>query len=291
MPTITPTTLTNDDLFTQLKCVLETKDEMLQYDTGVGDIVINLSRVDWFTPAFLAPFSVVYNELMHGGVNVEISFPPEYGSREYLNQICFPEGTHDPTNNFQNHIPLCLMSSDHGQSIIESVGRKVRELVRENYSSFSSGAIDGVTYPIKETIDNVDCHSQCHFGTLLIQNYPNKPFLDICVADDGISIPGSYDQHETEYDTDTEAIQLALQGVSTRPDTGHMRGYGLRTTVNMICDGLNGEVLISSRNAVINRQGNDVTERTFENLHWDGTIFVARLYEPDDDFNYLEYLT
>jgi len=291
MRTITISRLHNDTLPTQLRCFLETKDKMYQYASNGDDIRLDFSNVRWFTPAFLAPLSVAYNHLVDSGINIQISEPNDRGVRHYLNQIRFPRGTASPTIKYRNHIPLCLMNTDENDGVIETVGQKVRELVRKKYSDFSSGAIDAVTYPVNEIIDNVDQHSGCEYGSLLIQNTPQKPFLTICIADNGISIPGNYDRHNIEYDSDVDAIRKALEGRSTSPEAGHHRGYGIRTTVNMICDGLNGEILITSGNGTIRREENRGPNSRFSDLNWDGTIFIGRLYKPSDDFNYIQYLT
>lgn len=291
METITPSRLYNDNLLTQYKCFLNTKQKLQEYASDGERICIDFRQVDWFTPAFLAPLSVVYNQMVDRGVDIEIIRPNDYRIREYLNQICFPTGTANPTNQYRNHIPLCLMNTGENDNIIESIGRKVRDLIMENYSDFSSGAIDAVTYPIKEIIDNVDQHSQCEYGSLLIQHTPNKPFLTICIADNGISIPGNYQSHEIEYGSDLDAIRKALAGHSTSPESGYHRGLGIRTTLNMICDGLDGEVIISSGNGTIWQNENQDPISRFSDKSWNGTIFIGRLYEPSEDFDYIQYLT
>lgn len=140
-------------------------------------------------------------------------------------------------------------------------------------------------YPVSEIIDNVSEHSNCDVGFVMVQNYPNKECIDLCISDNGISIPGNYEDYGIDFTADADAVQKALQGLSTK---GEGRGYGLRTTSNLVCEGLGGFVLLSSREGTVYRQQDRVS--TFSSDLWDGTTFIARLYPPSAGFDLYEYL-
>jgi hypothetical protein len=289
MHRIPVSSLDNGSLLSQYRTALCTRDAM--FNCEENEMLLDLSSAEWFAPTFLTPISVAYNRLVSDGKDIQIQYPRQQGAKAYLDQIHFPEGVAEPTDKHDNHLPLCLMNTDSNRDVVEIVGRKIRELVRKQFSSLSKSGVMWITYPLNEIIDNVDYHSQCDFGALLIQRYPSKEQIDICIADDGISIPGSFDTYDVDYDSDEDAVRQALQeGISTRRDTGYERGYGLRTTAEMVCDGINGQIMLSSREATLYRDGHSGPHCRLNDNHWNGTVFTARLNVPDDDFDYKDYI-
>lgn len=287
MTIASPTSLVDDDLRTQFDAAHSVFHEMSNYPRSSG--TVDISSAEWFTPAFLAPVSVA---AMHHGDSLDtgFDFPEKPGIQAYLDQIGFPDGAVSPTKQYQNHLPLCRLNTNTDTDAVEIVGSKMSDLLANQFADAPSGTITAVQYPMHELIDNVDYHSRCDNGSLLIQNYPNKSYLDICVADDGVSIPGSYDDFDIEFESDVDALLKATNGVSTKPNTGHERGYGLRTTTELICDGLDGEVLLASRDGFIHRKGDGDFSTASEEIHWPGTVFVARLEMPDESFPWKRYV-
>lgn len=123
-----------------------------------------------------------------------------------------------------------------------------------------------------------------------MQHYPRKNSLDICVADDGISIPGTYDEFGIEYADDVDAVRKALRGISTKPDAGHERGYGLRTSTKMVCEGLRGSILLSSGTGTLYKNRSEDPTAELPDQQWPGTVFAARLNLPDDAFEWAKYV-
>lgn len=283
--------LNDDSLLRQFKKGLRLKKKALQ---GEGSVEIDLKSAEWITPAFLAPTCILYHQLKERGREVDIIYPRKPGVSAYLHQIGFPEGSEDPSEKYDNHLPLCLMNPDQGPDTIDIIGSKLHDLLKKQLKETPwGGMLNGVTYPISEIIDNVDYHSSCDFGATLVQRYPNKDCLDICIVDDGISIPGRYRQFGIDFDSDEEAVTKALQeSISTRENADTDQGFGLRTTADMICDGLNGRVLLASRRAGLRRiRGNSARPITMPTL-WSGTMFAARLNLPQDvdEFNFLDHI-
>lgn len=78
----------------------------------------------------------------------------------------------------------------------------------------------GLKYIIQESIDNIIEHSESNRGYILCQAYPNKKFLDICIADNGITLLGSYVKSGfTGITDDLTAITKANKGISTKKST------------------------------------------------------------------------
>jgi len=289
---VVPRGLDGDDLINHLRIGLDTKEELRNEAKRNRSVVLDLSNANWFAPTFLTPVSVVYNQLVDEGCDISIDYPNDYQVKSYLNMIDFPEGTPDPPDHYKNTLPLCSMNTNRDADAVDIVSEKMGKLIKNQFlSSTDVDQVMWLKYPFSETIDNVDTHSKCDHGALLIQNYPSKNFFDFCIADDGISIPGNFEQHDIGFPSDDEANRMAMEdGYSTRQTDDGRRGFGLRTTVEMVCDGLKGEVLLSSRGSTLSRDKNNKIKRKIKKQSWDGTIFAARLHPPSDDFSYMEYL-
>ncbi len=102
---------------------------------------------------------------------------------------------------------------------------------------------------IGELVDNVEQHSESSKAFVEGQIYRKKGFTELCILDNGISIPGAFKEHRKAYANDADAIIQAIRGVSTKPDG--QRGTGLGFVSNLITQGLCGEAFISSGNGFI----------------------------------------
>lgn len=255
------------------------------------EIVLSMQNANWVTPSFSAPIAVECSRLASAGKEIRTRIP-NAGLREYLGQIEFPLGTTDPMRSFENHLPLCRLA-DTGNMLVETVGQELRELITQDYTEEVNGCVSALTYPINEIVENVSSHSACDFGTVLVQHYPSRSMIDICVADDGISIPGSFDDFGIEYESHEDAIRkAAVDGVSTREGDEHGdSGFGLRTTIAMVCEGTGGSAMISSGDCTMYRNSTGGLQRRSSRHSWSGTVFAARLQFPlDDEFRYLDYV-
>lgn len=254
-------------------------------------VVIDVSNSKWFNPASLVPLCVTYHREVRNGRQIEFELPNDLRTERYLNTITFPEGSTDPSKHYKNHLPLCQLSTDPSSGAAEHVGSKLQSLLRKEFESLSGEAVQGISYPISEMVDNIDQHSNCDVGAVLVQRYPSKEFIDIGIVDDGVSVPGNFESHGVEFDSDKEALSRAAKGlVSTKPDTGHNRGFGISTTINLVCNGMNGSVLFQSRDGSYFKDGERVYCSSASNT-WPGTSFIFRLHVPEDGFGFLDYIT
>lgn len=252
--------------------------------------LIDLSNAQWFTPAFTAPFCVIYNQYKDV-LDIDVQLPSSFGIMAYMNQIGFPEGVTDLSKSYKNNLPLCLLNNDTNRSTIETISLELRRLMKSHFCQLSAGRVEGLTYPIYEIADNVDQHSECSWGAVLVQKYPKSDRLDVCIIDDGISIPGSFDKSGIGYQDDYKAIEDAISGVTTRSGEGsRSRGFGLQTTINLICDGLNGSVVICSRDGYYSQSEEGVNTHKIKPIFWDGTAFIARMKVPEPEFRLLDYV-
>ena len=151
----------------------------------------------------------------------------------------------------------------------------------------------GLKYIVEESVDNIIEHSESERGYIFSQSYQKKKYLDICIADSGISLLGSYRKAGRKEFTDhLMAIQAANSGISTKnlPDAEN-RGYGITTSKKMLVDGLSGNYVMLSGNAL------HLKTQTIEKFvslpgeaNWKGTIIAIRIPYINESFNYIQYV-
>ena len=195
-----------------------------------------------------------------------------YSRKTYIPIINFPART----------------NSDDKEAIISVVENM---MIRQ--SNVPANVSTGIKYIIGETIDNITEHSETDRGFVFAQSYPLKGYLDLCIADRGISLLGSY-QKARDYEilSDLEAIKAANRGISSKnlPEAEN-RGYGIITSKRMLVEGLGGQYLmISGSSFYFNGNGFDNFYTLPPGLRWQGTIIALRIPYQVSSFNYINYI-
>jgi len=151
----------------------------------------------------------------------------------------------------------------------------------------------GIKYMIEETVDNVTEHSNTDRGYIFVQAYPTKGYIDVCIADRGITLLGSYQSlADNGIVDDMEAIKAANRGISSknRPDAEN-RGFGIYTSKKMLIGGLQGQYLMISGNSLYMKDRNlDSFYSLPEGIRWNGTIVAFRIPFQSPEFNYINYI-
>jgi hypothetical protein len=151
-----------------------------------------------------------------------------------------------------------------------------------------------VSYQITEAVNNICDHSHASRGYLFLQYYPRKKLMDIAIADMGVSLLGSYIMNGHEgVKNHVEAMQSALNGESTKLEKN--RGFGIRTSRNMLVQGLEGRYFMMSGNAFLNsRPGIEDSIGVFPEkpgIQWNGTFIALRVpVNTKPGFDYTKYL-
>ncbi len=106
-------------------------------------------------------------------------------------------------------------------------------------------------YIISELTSNIYDHTSfeekfASQGYTYAQQYPNLNKLDICIMDDGLSIPGRFKKSGMSFDDECHAIELAISNNSTLSKDPLERGNGLWSTIKLAVEGNGAEVLIVS---------------------------------------------
>lgn len=151
------------------------------------------------------------------------------------------------------------------------------------------GGKQSIYHVCNELISNVYDHTPfekgyANQGYTYAQEYPHERKLDICVMDDGLSIPGKFEMHDIDFVDDCDAIFKAVNHFSTEKDDSpliYSRGNGLWSTLRLVIGGNNGSALIVSRNGCLHISKKD----TYKYYHLDnnsifnGTLVSLRFNE------------
>lgn len=261
------------------------------------NITLDFSDVKFITSLYVLPLVVFLNSC---NKNITI-----VNMNEYLQTIGFAKGmcpdkmrksefiaimekysqkTYIPIVSF----PATKDSDDKKDAILSTV-----ESIIMRQLNLDSNISTGLKYMLGESIDNIIQHAQSERGYIFAQSYPNKKFLDICIADSGITLLGSYQTlPDNEIESDLEAIQAANRGISTKNlPNAENRGYGIITSKKMLIDGLDGSFIMMSGNALhlYNSEHQKFIE-TPSSIRWDGTIIALRMPYLNKDFHYINYI-
>ena len=192
----------------------------------------------------------------------------------------------------RTYIPIINFPAKADSDEKDAISSVVESIIIRQLNIPSNVAI-GLKYMIEETLDNITEHSDSDRGFIFAQAYPTKGYLDLCIADRGISLLGSYQRiHGNEIESDLEAIMAANRGFSSKnlPDAEN-RGYGIYTSKKMLTEGLGGQyLLLSGGSFYLKTPGFDSFYTLPDGLRWNGTIVVFRIPYNVDKFNYINYI-
>ena len=192
----------------------------------------------------------------------------------------------------KTHIPIINFPALAGNDEKEIISSVVEDLMIRQMN-IPSNVATGLKYMVGEILDNITEHSESDRGYVFAQAFPEKGYLDLCVADRGISLLGSYRRLENnEIESDIEALRAANRGISSKnlPDAEN-RGYGIYTTKKMLVEGLGGQYLMLSGNALYMEGAGYDNFYTFpEGIRWNGTIVALRIPCHGATFNYVNYI-
>ena len=245
-------------------------------------VIFDLSKVGWVFPLLILPIASHIRD-----TGSEYILPENHDVHAYLETIGFPEGVNSISqiNKEKTYIPICVLERNNPQkNDLESTFAEMVYKVLEPNTQVK----DAIYYPITELVDNIFEHSKAEEGYVFAQYYPTKKFVDLCIVDRGRGITASYKEEKNLEFSDGEAIKAALDGLSTKPEQA--RGYGIRTTRKIICDGLGGEFVIISGKAAFYSLQNKENIYKLCNFYWKGVIAAYRIPQPKAPIDIYEYI-
>ena len=260
-------------------------------------ITLDFSEVRFVTPLYVLPLVVFLN-----GCDKDVTIT---NASAYLQTIGFTKGMYPDKMrkseflaimekySHATYIPIVSFpatkdNDDEKDAILSTV-----ETIIVRQLGITANVATGLKYMLGESIDNIIQHANSERGYIFAQSYPHKGYLDICIADSGITLLGSYQTlQNNEIESDLEAIQAANRGISTKNlPNAENRGYGIITSKKMLIDGLGGSFIMMSGNALhlYNSENRKFVE-TPSNIRWNGTIIALRVPYINKNFQYINYI-
>ena len=170
---------------------------------------------------------------------------PHPNTRHYLEKVLGRQRCTDTT------YPLRKLKKFHYNNtygLADKVEEHLSQVTDEIFDLFDLNLdLNGINLIVYEMLTNIYKHSKFENAYILCQKYPNANKLDICMIDDGVTIPGSFEEVNIEFLNDTEAIFDAINGKTSDKEGYKLHGRGLNTTASITSLGFGGEMLIASR--------------------------------------------
>ena len=292
----------NDKLGSAFKILIDfltIVEESDKYD----EIVVDFSQLKFGNPFLILPICAKINAIRH--THTKVTCLPSYNEHvnDYLEKVFFPEGFDGNENrNFSDilltyqsktYLPICKIPilSECIQLRSEIISTLENVLLKQ--LNLTGQIVSVIKYLISEAIDNIVEHSGCKDnGWIMVQNYPLKGFLDVCIVDLGIGIHGSYiETGKYAVESDAHALELAINGKSTKLIT-ETRGYGIDTSRRMLVEGLGGTYFLFSGDSfyVYTPEFNQITDLK-KAIFWKGTMLALRIPKKiPAQFNYTTFL-
>lgn len=260
-------------------------------------IILDFSEVRLVTPIYVLPLMVFLNSCDRV---IDI-----VNTNEYLQSIKFATGMLPDRMrksefvaimekySIETFIPIISFPASKDREDEKDTILSTVESIIVKQLNLSLNVTMGLKYMIGEYIDNIIQHAGAERGFIFAQSYPDKGYVDVCIADNGVTLLGSY---KTIFgiivNNDIEAIQAANRGISTKNlPNAENRGYGIITSKKMLIDGLGGTFVMMSGNALHIYNTNDKRFiETPRNIRWDGTIIALRIHYTNEKFQYINYI-
>ncbi len=267
----------------------------IEYSTD-KDVVIDFSNTRFISPVF-ALSMLVY--VSNNDRNIRFANMNDYMKAIHLDNVIKPdEGRRSEfvaimeRYSQKTYIPVISFPAQKNNDDKEDILSVVENLIIRQLS-IQSNVASGVKYLISETIDNITEHSESDRGFICAQAYQKKGYLDLCIANRGVTLLGSYTKlDDNEIASDLEAIKAANRGISSKnlPDAEN-RGYGIYTSKKMLIDGLGGQyMMMSGSTGYMKSRKIDEFFTLPRGLRWSGTIIALRIPYQAPLFNYINYI-
>lgn len=270
-------------------------------------VIWDFDNASFSHPFFIAPLAIYRDYLSQSSIvrytNINSKLLPYLSVIKFFDFLNIDNSTNldDILNVYENksYIPICRFELEPGntenknidnmQSIIQSV------IIKQN--QIDNRLRTPISYLFGELICNMQQHSNAKYGYLFSQYVKTDNSLYICLADNGITIYGSYVNKGKYIDViesnEATALKLATEGYSTKnlPNSEN-RGYGISSNIKMIVEGLGGEFFILSGGAFHRDDGkNDIYINLPDNIFWNGTIILVKIpINVNNEFDFTKYL-
>lgn len=248
--------------------------------------MLDMSNLCWILPcAALILASKIKKEVEKGCV-VKVIEPKSSSVRIYLESLGFPMGRDGRSKSF---IPIHYFTKSSGEDSTKIIDKEIKEIFEIVKEKFPSKESQAIYYLLGELSDNIDQHSNFNNGSIMLQYYPQKGWIDIGVLDDGETIPTVFKKNNLGFQKDYEAISQALKGVSTKTEQMG-RGWGLKTSKKLVSEGFEGSLHVLSGNGFVTVSHNKENQTEELPSKFQGTLIYLRFKATEKDLNIFDYL-
>lgn len=239
---------------------------------------VNLQKCGWIYPTTLLPLINFIKE------NKLDYIPPENESiAKYIETIVKSTILRNSGSilGFGSYVPIINLPKDREKA------NEFIELIYKLQEDNEYGGKNAFNYFVSELVNNIYEHSRFTNAFIVAQKYPKMKFTEICIFDNGITIPGNFQQYKMIFQ-DFEAIGHAINGLSTKSKE---RGFGLGSSIRIFTEGLKGEILIVSRNGAIYIRPKEQKLFKLEDIHkLSGTLISVRIPYPSPKVDIYDYI-
>ncbi len=276
----------SDKPITQIQECLEFIDKLNEASEKEKEIVIDMRNLKWILPCSALLISHKIKEIINKECKISFIEPNNQKVRDYLSIVGFPLGGGKPAITYMPIHHFSPQKENNSTRLIELEIKEVFDIVQKY---FPSKLHNGIFYLLAELSDNIDQHSEFTLGSIMVQFYKNKGFVDIGVLDNGITIPGRYEKNSITFENDCDAIEKALKGISTKEgEVG--RGKGLETSKRLVEEGLEGDFYVLSRKCLVSVEKGHVSDTKSVEKPLKGTLIYARFKVPKKALNIYEFI-
>ena len=250
----------------------------------------NKGKIDLFGKKFLNSTTVLLLAALKLEENIDIVASDQSDAASYLNRMCsLPNWWNSRFGKIifgtGSYIPFSMLPNDNDQ--FKTLLGRINELIG-SYDSL--GGPSAFNLVLCELTDNIYQHSKFDKAFMMCQAYEKKKYIELSFIDDGISIPGNFDKYSIDFKSDTEAINMAVQGTSTKNDSE--RGRGLGDSLSVYCKSVNAQAIIVSRKGFYYRKGEEIKlYKLSEEQKFQGTLVSLRLPILNKHIDYTKYVS
>ncbi|MDR3292066.1 MAG: hypothetical protein LBT10_07975 [Methanobrevibacter sp.] len=247
---------------------------MKEYD---GTSIIDTSKHSFLAPTTLIPLLCQIREKEINKIRTHDNI------MDYIKKILDCEKT-------DTKIPYTILPKSLKEKSRNDVASSMAKNIDDGYGGF------GVRFHIiNELTNNIYNHTSFEEGLAdqgytYAQEYPNEEKLDICVMDNGLTIPGSFKKNGISFIDDCDAISKAVSSTSVLKKEDNSRGMGLWTTLKLVVEGNEGSVLIISGKGCLHiKDRKNYKYEILDNSNiFKGTLISLRLNKNQvQNFHYL----
>jgi len=264
---------------------------------GEEGVVWDFSNASFFHPFFLAPLAIYKCKLEREVVCCNMS---QYLS-DYFRLIHFEDilsiGWGEDLRALltpyikKTYMPICKFPLAERKAV-DDIQPILQGLIKEQ-SNYGKDIHTPLSYMLGELICNISEHSKSEYGYIYSQLSRHDTCINLCIADNGITVYGSYvaaNRYTDKFNGEAEALRLANCGYSAKGEKE--RGFGLSSTRRMLVEGLNGSFFMLSGGAFYRYEAGE--ENYIElppSIYWSGTIILLKIpVNIDEGFNIYDYL-